>query len=119
MRGTGIARLAGRLKSVPGNRGGEIYMVDADDPEILRALIAYLLHGWEGALHSRDSAAQAGQALPDYMERYQEAMEDPTRSEYTREKFSHVRKLLDSILEGRATRSEVEKILADVSKKPN
>jgi hypothetical protein len=86
---------------------------------MLQALISYLLSAWEGALHSRDSAFQVAQAVPDWKQRYQEALVDPLRMQYTTDQFSTVRKLFDAIFEGTVTDSMLGQLVRELEKLPN
>jgi hypothetical protein len=92
---------------------------DETDPDLLWFLISRLLDGWEGALHSRDSAAQVAQAVPDWKARYDKALSDENRIEHTRSRFGAVRKLFDDLSQGQVNRSEVDKVLAEFQRKPS
>jgi hypothetical protein len=96
-----------------------IQTYDPDDPRLLRALVGYLFNAWEEAIHSRDSALQALQVVPEWKNRYQEALANPDRVQYTTGKFAVAQSLFQSVLDGTVTRSQIESILELFSKRPN
>jgi hypothetical protein len=97
----------------------EYISIDPDDPMMLRFFVKYLFNAWEQAVHNLDSARLALQSVPDWEKHYQEALVNPDRLQYTSEKFSEVQNLFEAILEGTATRSQVDKLVARLSTKPN
>jgi len=89
------------------------------DPNLLWGLIGTLLDSWEQALHSRDSALQVAQGLPDWKKQYDSAMSDPRLSQYTRNKFSPAWKIFDTLYRSQATGSLLQQLVEEVKKIPN
>ena len=93
--------------------------INPRDPDLLWALISYLLQSWEGALHSRDSAIQVAQKVEDWKALYEAALADPFRIQHTRNQFSVARKLFDALHENQASDSLLEQLVEEVKKIPN
>jgi hypothetical protein len=93
--------------------------LEPDDPRILRFLIAYLFNGWEQAVHSRDSAFQVLQSFPDWKKSYEDALANPDRIQYTAGKFAGAQTLIEAMLQGTVTRSQVVAILQSLGRKPS
>lgn len=94
-----------------------------DDEDKLHALITILFEGWAQALHKMDSLELAGQSVPNFRTKYQEAFDNPLRQQHTQERIERLRELCEQIAN---TEIDVEELcsllrshLAAMQKPPN
>jgi septation ring formation regulator EzrA len=86
-------------------------------------LIAFLLSGWEKAVHNSDSLLQVVQLIPDWKSKYDAAQANSLRQQHTQERIDELRNLCSEILKSQGDREELYSLLqsslARLSKPPN
>lgn len=90
-----------------------------DDPELVRKFALWLVHLFEDSCHMRDSALQVIQSIPDWQQRYREALDNPLRQQHTHELVDPLRTVVDALFRGEVTDALLDGMRAKMSKLPN
>jgi hypothetical protein len=90
-----------------------------DDPEMLWAVIAFLLDLWKKTLELRDSAFQVAQQIDGWEKQFQEALQDPLRRQCSETQVAPLQQLFDALYDGQLTDSLLAQILAELKRQAN